>query len=429
MCGLFGYRLHDQIVQAPPMWPVFCSAAAVEMERRGTDGWGIAGLRPFEHDIEVLRCETRLTDSLDSHIFGAFHAMILHTRAKTTGEHIVTNNHPFTQGHIIGAHNGVIYNHKELNTKHNRTFAVDSQHIFAHIDEDKPMSELEMYGAIEYYDQRNPTVTYLMRCFHGSLAVASLSYGPSKAPFAIVWASTQTALRDAARLAGFRIEFYKEPENKGLYIAAGDGQLYNTDVKLDVSPKASHVETRSCDYPTGSYGYQGYGSYGGAGFRSHDSYKGDRKSDVAQISLWVTFRDLKPLKNAPEVTKGVLGHATCRGCGVYYSLIAIKGCLFCGRNLDVLSQTWAEKRYLPAEPYLHLMLDNGRFTPPLPKKFVKKHIKLLDELLLTMQDGDAHEELYSALTDAASASDAPATGEEDDATDTDTPPDPYGYLC
>ncbi len=386
MCGLFGYRLRDNLVQAPPMFPVFCSVVAVEMERRGTDGWGFAALRPFAHDIEILKCETRLTDSLDSHIFGAYHAMMLHTRAKTIGAHVIANNHPFTHDHIIGAHNGVVYNHDSLQRQHNRSFDVDSQHIFAHIAEGKDLSEVSCYGAIEYMDQRNPLRTYLCRMYHGQLTVAQLFYGKGlggggrfgKKPFAVVWASTESSLLSAARLAGFHIETYASLENRRLYYVDGNAMLCTTDTTLAFSDRifTAYTGPMACASPMKPYSTQ-YSS--GSKGKGTDTPRGTASIRGRHLP-WKVFGSIKVRQKSLQILNGLDGCQVCQSCGVYYSLVELTGCLFCGRDLAELSAKWCRERYLPGEIMAVRVLETGCYTPPMTKRHAKKYASLLEEL-------------------------------------------------
>lgn len=121
-------------------------------------------------------------------------AGFLHTRRPSTGAVKVENSHPFIFGYVVGAHNGIVSNHEELNKKYDRKFEVDSMHIFAHLSEKRPLDDIRGYGAIEWWDGRDER---LRLCFFagGSLEVAEVR------GFGIVWSSTQEHLRKAAEAA------------------------------------------------------------------------------------------------------------------------------------------------------------------------------------------------------------------------------------
>jgi hypothetical protein len=165
-------------------------------------------------------------------------AGFLHTRHATHGDVVAANAHPFVMGNLVGAHNGVLSNHFELNTAHKRNFAVDSMHIFQHILDGLPMSDLKGYGAIEYF---RDGAFYVGCCNDGSLEVALTSAG-------VVWASTADAITFACRQAGVELKHFYKVEQGKMYRIESDA-MYTTDLTFAMSER-----------PKGAKGWESYNS-------------------------------------------------------------------------------------------------------------------------------------------------------------------------
>ena len=69
-----------------------------------------------------------------SHVGASTIAIVGHTRAATTGSPLVVdNNHPIYDAPLIGVHNGVIYNHRNLRNQYGAVSDVDSAVILSTI--------------------------------------------------------------------------------------------------------------------------------------------------------------------------------------------------------------------------------------------------------------------------------------------------------
>ena len=91
-----------------------------------------------------------------------------HTRFATQGKITVENSHPFIVGNTVGAHNGCVYNIKEMEKKLDKVCPVDSQLIFKSIDKSNTIEEAVKYsiwanGGIEYDNDGLPTADWISR--------------------------------------------------------------------------------------------------------------------------------------------------------------------------------------------------------------------------------------------------------------------------
>lgn len=214
MCGIFGFSELTETTKrmAPHL--------AHEMENRGKDSWGATDGQTIIRELGHISRSFYIPDEWTRGIF--------HTRLASCGAVTKDNAHPFSfplRGNewLIGIHNGVLYNHDELNRTHNRDFAVDSMHIFAHLADDKDLSDISGSAALAWYEPYGDGTQTLHLCRINSeaLYVAELKTGEW------AFASTRFALEIAARFA--RVETKKLfllPENNvHVFVADENGKL------------------------------------------------------------------------------------------------------------------------------------------------------------------------------------------------------------
>lgn len=225
MCGIAGYVCNDEYkAELDVMFPLM----GVFMQTRGVHSWG------YTDWVNIDKHVGALDDSFGTEHRGAKQAAI-HTRHATEGAKVADNSHPWEfDGKLIGMHNGIVYNHKELNKDLGRNFEVDSMHIFQHIIEGRDLSDIEGYGAIVYQSEGK---IWLGRFNGGDMCVA-------RAPWGIVYASTQDAIDNAFRIAGLPEPVYYQINDGVLYFIE-NGLLYKTDNKLNIS--RGYVATKWSD--------------------------------------------------------------------------------------------------------------------------------------------------------------------------------------
>lgn len=132
------------------------STGVVRVNNTGGDRW-IKRVGPPEYLIETKQYDKEFD------VHGA-KVLIGHGRAKTVGEAIHRNAHPFDHGDIVGVHNGTLRNWH--NMERYRDFDVDSDWLYWHISEyglRETISQLDNNGAwaLVYWNRADGTVNFI----------------------------------------------------------------------------------------------------------------------------------------------------------------------------------------------------------------------------------------------------------------------------
>jgi hypothetical protein len=230
MCGIAGYSCYGEYDRR---LDVAITTLGLFMQDRGRQAWG------WTDGKQLVKATGSIRDGWNGSFLGRFTQAALHTRQPTHGSVVKENSHPFEIGKIIGIHNGIVHNHDDLNKKYNRTFAVDSMHIFAHLDQGLPLDELRAYGAVVFWKDGK---LHLGRFNNGDLNLA-------RTETAWVFASTKTALSDALRLSGLNKNvFYYKLKEERCYVIDGEDLRVSEDIALNFGSYSKSYGTWD-DYP------------------------------------------------------------------------------------------------------------------------------------------------------------------------------------
>lgn len=199
---------------------------------RGVHSTGIAGfnMRANEPKVSLIKSINSpyyLYNYTQSDVFfdrfvKEFTTVIGHGRYATKGEVNAINAHPFEEGHITLAHNGVINNFHSLQESHHSKIEVDS-HLVAKLFEEK--EAIDVLPTIEgayvfiWFDSRTKTLN-IARNSQRPLFVAELSHRNT-----LIFASEETTLEWNAKRNKTHIKGVEEIKPYQIYTYTADSLI------------------------------------------------------------------------------------------------------------------------------------------------------------------------------------------------------------
>lgn len=341
MCGLFGWQLSQEALKELELHTL-AAVLAFNAERRGDDSWGAAmysGDAPeILKDAGSIKKTCKIRRILAPQVIG-------HTRKATTGAVTAANAHPFHIGNIIGAHNGFVFGHEAMNKQYNRDFQVDSQHLIAHIAEERDLRTLDGSGTVSYLDTNDPGTVMLGRGSNSDLTVYGI--GTHSKPLGVVWGSVSLWVTEALEMSGIKEYFMYSTSvsrryqvRNGELLEAGDFPFSSGGrVRTWVPGKGCWEETTrygsdsGCKQGTSSYD-AGYGAIKWADDNDRKYWENYRAEKKGSSLINITRDDLDHLPPALKKNPEVGGLATGESKKATETLTQCDGCRRWGATVD-----------------------------------------------------------------------------------------------
>lgn len=285
MCGIFGFNFKQGTISTSRAAILSTNLARLN-DNRGGHSWGFCAT-----DNNELVVKRGLGDmAMAAHQMIDHTTLFGHTRYGTTGANTVENAHPFEIGNIIGAHNGIVYNHTNLQRKYDRNHEVDSQHFFSHLNENKDFSDIEGYGSIEWIQKDDPSHIYLCKMRNGELSIFGIGDRSAGFTNGVVWSSNDKHLMEALFCAGIK-DFFPYTVEEGQIYYAEAGEIYvSTRPKLILgSMSGNYTQKWDDDY----HGYQSFPQRPHTPYQhqlgSGSSSSSNSKNEPGKLTTWESW--------------------------------------------------------------------------------------------------------------------------------------------
>lgn len=226
MCGIFGHSFQRKAKVPAGQREILIASLCVANSYRGAQSWGIyaAGQKGRKARTRREVGDLANVDSLGS--LAAWPVVFGHTRHATTGAVTRENQHPFRVGTVLLAHNGMVWNHDDLNRKYGRKCVVDSQHFAHHVNSGLTFSDIEAYGSLEWVEDKSPTTVFLCRMTGGVLSVAGIKNRKGK-QVGTAWSSDKDHLKRALEASRLDWFWYETPVEGQVY-EVSNGKLFTS---------------------------------------------------------------------------------------------------------------------------------------------------------------------------------------------------------
>lgn len=281
---------------------------------RGTDSTGVvrvnsSGGYKYKKSLGTPNylMETKFFDK-EIDVVGA-KALIGHCRAKTIGDNIVANAHPFEHGDIIGVHNGTLRGHYTMEGA--RDFDVDSDWLYWHISQyglKETISQLDNDGAwaLVYWDNKQKTLNFIRN------DKRPLWLAHTKDQQAMLWASEPWFFSAATRRG---VELHKDDAGKSFFELPVETHLSFTIDAYKSKPNEIFTLKVENDVKGEVRGYTGnwqrVGSHGSGGVSGSTGGSVPRpfvRTDSLDDNVDDIGRSPVPLPRATTPTPGVSTH-------------------------------------------------------------------------------------------------------------------------